>query len=193
MKTFSVENFLDESLLKQVTEFANNQLVKSDSVKYAGNYGRSYVILQIPETLKPDLLAKARAGFDIDDLDIVYAQVVKYQIKDGRVPKLDMHLDKLFCTHTLDIILDTNMEWSLIVEDKIFPSTKNSAVFLKGDEEYHSRPEFPSTSEDDYVLAIFLHMAREGDKNLEMARNFFSLPEHLQKLWIDKMSPNQAF
>lgn len=193
MKTFQVENFLNEELLLQLIDFANNELAKKQNVKYAGNYGRDYSIVQIPENLKNPLLDKARIGFDIADLDVVYSQIVKYRIQDGRIPKLDLHIDKLFCTHTLDIILDTNMEWSLTVEDKDFPSIKNSAVFLKGDEEYHSRPDFPSKSEDDFVLAIFLHLAQEGDKNLEMARNFFKLPEHLQRLWIDKMSPNQAF
>ena len=193
MKSFSVENFLEESLLEDLIKFANDELDHSDMVKYAGNYGRSYSIVEVPENLKEPLLVKARSGFDLDDLDIVYAQVVKYQIKDGRVPRLEPHLDKLFCTHTLDIILDTNMEWSLIVEDQTFPSLKNSSVFLKGDEEFHHRPDFPSTSEDDYVLALFLHMAREGDRNLEMGRNFFKLPKEAQKLWISKMSPNQAF
>jgi hypothetical protein len=193
LKSFSVENFLEESLLQGLTEFANKELDHSDMVKYAGNYGRSYSIVEIPADLKDSLVSKAREGFEIDDLDIVYAQVVRYEIKDGRVPRLEPHLDKLFCTHTLDIILDTNMEWSLIVEDVVFPSLKNSAVFLKGDEELHHRPEFPSESEGDYVLALFLHMAREGDKNLEMGRNFFKLPKEAQKLWISKMSPNQAF
>jgi hypothetical protein len=49
--------------------------------------------------------------------------------------------------------------WGLLVNDTLFIDTPNTAIFLYGQEEIHSRPEYTSNSPKDYSLQLLINFA----------------------------------
>lgn len=130
---------------------------------YSKDFGRFDIVFDFNEELHNKVLEVARQEFGIDDLEITYNQLTKYKIVDGHRPKLNGHIDKLPCTHTIDLCVETTVpEWGLYVEESLFKDTPRSAVFLKGDEDNHGRPDYPSRSTEDYCLMLFINLAPKG-------------------------------
>lgn len=192
MKSFFKNNLFDESQFNDIKSFVLSQIDSFEDFRYAEAYGRYYQGIHFEEPMRSLVVQKARENFGIDDLDIVYTQCVKYQIKDGCIPSLGRHKDNFYATHTMDIVIETTIEWPLEVEGEYFPSLPNSGMFLKGDEDYHSRPEYPSKNNKDYLIVIFVNLAPEGHEALTKARQFFNLPEQTRKQMRDKMVPNDV-
>lgn len=189
MKTFYKQNVLNNLDFLKVSEFCINHLAKSEYVKYSNQHGRYYDFLDLPEEIKSIVMKSCRDEIDDQTLDIVYCQIVKYQIKDGVVPKLTKHKDNLYCTYIMDLVVDASINWPLEVEDMSYSGLKNSAVFLHGSTDLHGRPEYPSMSESDYVTNLFVHIAPEGDENLKKARELEKLPMEKRRKLINSLMP----
>lgn len=188
MKSTYAKNVFDSLFFEKLKNYCVSSL-DGENVFYSEEHGRYYSYIFLPDDLSDEVIKISRKYTGIDTLDIVYAQIVKYQIKNNSIPRLDMHKDNLYCTHTVDISIDSNVEWPLVVEGNAYPGESNSAVFLKGDEEMHGRPEFPSKNEESFVIALFVHMAPEGDKYLEMSKKLNQLPIEKRQQIINNMKP----
>jgi hypothetical protein len=192
MKSFYKENVFNDMDFNLIKSYVFNHIESSNDFNYTKIYGRYWNTVDFNDDINNLLIKTARSGFGVDDLEIVYTQCVKYQIKDGVIPSLGNHIDDFYATHTLNIIIDSTLDWPLTVEDVDFPSLTNSAVFLKGDEDFHYRPKYPSLSEDDYVVAIFVNFAPDNSEIMKQSRRFKSLPEDVQKIMKLKMVPNDV-
>jgi hypothetical protein len=186
---YKTDVFSDDVFLK-IKNFHKDTIESSKRSRYSNEMGRYYVITRFPKDIAESVIQKAEEETGIKDLDIVYVQVIRYQIHNGEVPFLVHHVDQLYCTYILDIGIDGTVDWPLIVEGQEFPSTPNSVVFLKGELDHHSRPEYPSSSEDDFLDLIFVHLGQKGDSNVQMADKFFNLPENRFQAALDIMIPN---
>lgn len=192
MKSFYKQDLFSTEEFGVLKEHVLSHINNSEDFNYTKTYGRYWNTIHFPADIGNLILNVARSGFQVDNLDIVYTQCVKYQIKDGVIPSLGNHVDDFYATHTLNIIIDSTLDWPLTVEGVDFPSLSNSAVFLKGDEDFHSRPEYPSESPEDYVVAIFVNLAPEDSEIIAKAKKFRSLPENVQKSMRLKMTPNDV-
>jgi hypothetical protein len=160
MKSYGVDGFLNPSDFSQVSSLCIEKTKEFTEVHYAAGYGRYGVFIEFPKEIEDIFIAKAKEHFKLDDLLITYVQLVKYQIINGNTPKLVPHIDKLPCTHIIDLCIDTTLkDWGLMVEDTLFIDKPNSAVFLYGNEETHSRPEYSSDNQEDYSLQLFINFA----------------------------------
>jgi hypothetical protein len=175
-----------------IKSYVLNHIENSNDFNYTKIYGRYWNTVDFNSDINSLLINTARSGFDVDDLEIVYTQCVKYQIKDGVIPSLGNHIDDFYATHTLNIIIDSTLDWPLTVGEVDFPSLTNSAVFLKGDEDFHSRPKYPSKNENDYVIAIFVNFAPKDSEIIKKSKRFKSLPKDVQKSMKLKMTPNDV-
>jgi hypothetical protein len=83
----------------------------------------------------------------------------RYSTKTGE-PKLAPHYDTGAATLTVDYQLASNVSWPLVIEDKVFTLTDNSALIFKPSYEVHWR--VPQLFNDDqYVDMIFFHYTTE--------------------------------
>lgn len=192
MKSFYKDNIFSDTDFSMIKSYVLKHIESSSDFNYTKIYGRYWNTVDFNDDINNLLIKTARSGFGVDDLEIVYTQCVKYQIKDGVIPSLGNHIDDFYATHTLNIIIDSTLDWPLTVEGVDFPSLTNSAVFLKGDEDFHYRPKYPSFSEDDYVIAIFVNFAPDNSEIMKQSRKFKSLPEDVQKIMKLKMVPNDV-
>jgi len=192
MKSFYKKTLFSNLEFNNIKQYVMNHIQSSDDFNYTKIYGRYWNTIKFSEELNQLLLKIGREGFGIENLEIVYTQCVKYQIQYGVIPSLGNHIDDFYATHTLNIIIDSTIDWPLTVEGVDFPSLSNSAVFLKGDEDFHSRPKYPSNNEDDYLIAIFVLFAPADSEIIKKINRFRSLPEDIQKTMKLKMTPNDV-
>lgn len=192
MKSFYKENVFSDIDFGLIKRYVFNHIESSSDFNYTKIYGRYWNTIDFNDDINNLLIKTARSGFGVDDLEIVYTQCVKYQIKDGVIPSLGNHIDDFYATHTLNIIIDSTLDWPLTVEGIDFPSLTNSAVFLKGDEDFHYRPKYPSLNENDHVVAIFVNFAPDNSEIMKQSRRFKSLPKNVQQSMRLKMTPNDV-
>jgi hypothetical protein len=107
-------------------------------------------------------MEKLNSTLDLDN-KLIYAQLLKYQIVDGCVPKLGIHKDALACELKITFCIDKKIDgWNFCVEDKIFKDKENSVIAFDGNKYSHFRTKYPSESEDDFLTVLLIHTA---DKN----------------------------
>jgi hypothetical protein len=162
MKSFYKENVFGDTF-KDILILSKEIELDFNESNYSKDFGRFDIVFDFKKDLEEKILNVARKEFDIEDLEITYNQLTKYKIVDGYRPKLNGHVDKLPCTHTIDLCIETTVpEWGLYVENSLFKDKPGGSVFLKGDEDNHGRPEYPSSKENDYCLMLFVNLAPKG-------------------------------
>lgn len=97
------------------------------------------------------LITAARQLFDSETLVPSYAFFAYYK----RGATLPVHKDTNACTYTLDVCLQQNMPWDLIVEGTPYTLSPNEALAYYGEDQEHGRPKFPSS--DGEVAMAFFH------------------------------------
>ena len=97
------------------------------------------------------LITIAKQLFDSKTLVPSYAFFAYYK----RGATLPIHKDSNACTYTLDVCLQQNMPWDLIVEGTPYTLSPNEALAYYGEDQEHGRPKFPSS--DGEVAMAFFH------------------------------------
>lgn len=162
MKSFYKENPFKD-IFSEIVDVSKDIEKDFNVSNYSKDFGRFDIVFDFQKDLEDKILHIARKEFGVDDLEITYNQLTKYKIVDGHMPRLNGHVDKLPCTHTIDLCIDTTVpEWGLYVEESLFKDKSGGAVFLKGDEDNHGRPDYPSNNEQDHCLMLFINLAPKG-------------------------------
>jgi len=189
LESFNRINLFNDTDFFKIQEFVLNHIKHSNNFNYASAYGRYWNLVEFPEDIEELIINTARSEFK-KDIDIVYTQCVKYQIKDGVIPSLGEHKDKFFCTHTMNLIIDSTVDWPLIVEGSVFSNPTNSAVFLKGDSETHWRPEYPSKNENDYLIAVFINFSTIGGEMTGLSKEFSNISKSMRDAMFNGGGPS---
>jgi hypothetical protein len=160
MKSYSTNNFLETDAFNEVHLACVEKSKSFRNIHYASGYGRYGVFIDFSKEIEDIFVKKAREAFKTEDLFITYIQLVKYQIVENNIPRLTPHIDDLPGTRVIDLCVDTTLSnWGLLVNDTLFIDTPNTAIFLYGQEEIHSRPEYTSNSPKDYSLQLLINFA----------------------------------
>lgn len=168
MKSYQIESLFDSETFNELKGFAMT-FVNSNDMNYDGtNYNRYFKSIHLPEELRNKVLSEIKNKLSNDSLDIVYIQLVKYQIVDNKIPNIPLHKDKYPSEFFIDINLDTTLDnWGIIVEGTFYLDKPNDAVVLWGRDDLHFRPTYPSESENDYSIMLLINLANEGNIHLE--------------------------
>ena len=137
------------------------------------------------------IINKAREKTGIEDLDIAYTQCIKYKKEGDSIPRLDNHIDNFYAVYTLDITIETTLNWPLTIEDTDIECKDNSAVFLKGDEDYHSRPPYPG-SDEDFMIMLYVNLVPLDHKIMEDIKKLKNLPDSVKDVFFKTMIPNNV-
>jgi hypothetical protein len=189
MKSLYKENMFSDNVFSKIKDFTLASLENSKGVKYSDGFGRHYKIVVLPEDIKSDILKGVRDSLNDQDLEVAYVQAIKYQIQGESRPKLVGHKDTDLGTYTLDLVIEGTVNWPLFVEGQGFDSFPNSAVLLKGDEEYHERKEFPSENESDYLVLLFVHFAPKDSELVSITNSIFSLGQEDLDEFLQAVTP----
>jgi hypothetical protein len=160
---FMVEDMFDPEMFQRIKERMSkiNWGPGSESF-YHTSMGRWESGISFDPDIEEFMLEKARELFGNKDLRQTYFYTVRYQKQNGNIPHLHKHMDQNGCEQTIDICIEQKgINWGIEVDGVVFPEKENSAICFYGQQQVHSRPEFPKdASEDDYLVVLFLHYVR---------------------------------
>lgn len=191
MKSFSVDNIFEQEMFDKIRECVYSHINNSNDFNYAGYYGRYWNFIEFPAEIKDYIVSKAREHTSIDNLDISYTQCIKYKKEGSHVPRLDSHVDNFYAVYTMDITVDATLDWPLIIEDKEFACKSNSAIFLKGDEDNHSRPEYIG-NDDDYMVMLYVNLVPEDHQIMKDVERLKNLPPEVKQALLKTVIPNDV-
>lgn len=189
MLSFQIEKMFDDKTFDLLKNFILSETSDSESMKYQTQLGRYYKMLVLPNDLKEMVVSKAKEYTKSKALDVGLFHVVKYQIKDGIVPSLEEHTDNNIGNCVVSIVIEKTIDWPLIVEGKEMVCSENSAVFIMGEQDKHSRDKYPSQNQDDFLLLLFLHMDPEDSQLMKTSKAIHSLDEKNTKLLLNSINP----
>jgi hypothetical protein len=189
MNSIHRSNFFDNETFNKIKESVYEKINDDQGLSYGKDCTRHYRITFLPNDIQEILLNKAKQETKNESLEIIYDQIVRYQIKDGIVPELKKHRDKAVGEWVMDIVIDATVDWPLVIEGEKFSNATNSVTFICGEEELHWREDFPSRNEEDYVLLLFVHLADKDSKYAKTSREIFGMGEKRANSFLKVVAP----
>jgi len=162
-----IKKFFTDEMFEEVKQVIKDTKMGTDESFFHTMFARWESPVQFSPEIEEHCLQKARDLFNDQSLQKAYFFAVRYQRKDGCVPHLWEHIDQNGTQTTIDITIENNANWGLIVEGQHFEQNANDAIIFCGQQHIHSRPPYPTTDPDKFITVLFLH---------------FTTPEH----WIQK-------
>jgi hypothetical protein len=162
-EAFQVTNFFPPEMFKRVQDRIRQIPWGPGSQSfYHTSMGRWESGVAFDPDIEEYALNRAREVFGNPNLKQTYFYTVRYQKQNGNIPHLHKHMDQNGCEQTVDICIEKRgIEWGIEVDNKVFPEEENAAVCFYGQQQVHSRPQFPKeATEDDYLTVLFLHYVR---------------------------------
>jgi hypothetical protein len=190
MKSIYRPNFFDDDTFEKIKKTVLEKINNEEDVRYGQEFKRYYSIIFFTNEVKEILLEKAKKETQDEDLEIIYVQVVKYQINGEAIPELRKHKDSANGEWVMDVVIDATIDWPLIIEGESFSNLPNSVIFIKGEEEEHWRPDFPSGKEEDYVVLLFVHLANKDSHYAKISRQFDGMSEKTLNSFFKIVDPS---
>ena len=155
-----IKNFFSEELFKKVkNKVVSKNMGPNGSYFYHTVAGRWLTEIHFEEEVELEILEIAKKTFNNPNLKRAGFHTARYQIQNGIKPQLWKHWDQSACKYSLDLCIEKTIDWTLVVENKEFQEQPNSCVIFSGNDMLHWRTEYPSNSEEDYVLLLFMQFA----------------------------------
>lgn len=150
---FHIDNFFDSDMYQNI-------LFKTLSVKDWGPYhtisGRWSIEIDLEKEVWDYLEKQARQLWKKDDIRLKNIWFAKYQRQNGVTPYLWKHMDQAGSQYLMDICIKSHdVSWSVIVDEINFQEKENSALCFMAQQQAHSRPPYPSESDEAYVIVMF--------------------------------------
>lgn len=160
---FSVDNVFEPEVFERIKKVIRGiDWGPGSNTFYHTSMGRWESPIAFEPDLEEIMLNVGRKLYGNDELIKTYYYTVRYQKQNGNIPHLHKHMDQNGCEQTVDICIEQEgVNWGIEVDGVVFPEKENSAVCFYGQQQVHSRPEYPAdASEDDYLTVLFLHFVR---------------------------------
>lgn len=156
----SIKNFFPEELFNKIKQqvLALN-LGPEGPHMYHTVAGRWLEAIAFDPETEAEILAIAREVFGSDTIVRAGFHTGRYQKQNGIKPQLWKHYDQSACQYSLDLCIDKNVDWQLVVNDEIYDEDPNTCVVFSGNEHMHWRPEYPTEDEDKFVHLLFMQFA----------------------------------
>jgi hypothetical protein len=190
MKSIHKSNFFDNETFTKIKENVLEKINDKYGLSYGKDCTREYRIVFLSDEIQNILLDKAKQETKNNSLEIIYNQIVRYQIKNGIIPELKPHKDKAVGEWVMDIVLDATVDWPLVIQGESFSNTTNSVTFICGEDELHWRDAFPSESEKEYVLLLFVHLADKDSRYAKVSREIFDMGEERANAFLRSAVPS---
>lgn len=155
---FSKKNVLPTDIFEEIkSTLALADWGPGSSSLYHTMAGRWTLNPELSESVKLAIIKAGKEAYGTDDLHLAFLFAARYQKQGSVVPFLWEHIDENSSQYMLDLCVELHGldSWGVIVDSTEFEETENSAVFFHGLQQVHSRPSYPSESDEAYVHVLF--------------------------------------
>lgn len=157
----SIKNFLPSDIFEKVkVEVLAKQLGPDGPHFYHTVAGRWLEEIHFSKEIEESILDIAKTTFNDNSVRRAGFHIARYQKQNGIIPQLWKHYDQSACQYSLDMCIDKNIDWQLVVDNVYYDEEPNSCVIFSGNDHMHWRPEFPTEDEDKYVTLLFMQFAK---------------------------------
>jgi hypothetical protein len=161
MESKSILNFMHPELFNKVKEkVLSIGLGPNTDHFYHTVAGRWIAEIHFDYDTEQEILKLAKEVFGDDDLKRAGFHVARYQKQNGVKPQLWKHYDQSACQYSLDMCIEKNVDWQLVVDDVVYEEQPNSCVVFSGNDNMHWRTPYPTEDEDKYVTLLFMQFAK---------------------------------
>lgn len=182
--TIKIVDFLSTDEIARVIEYAMCRPWAEDS------WGRFTCDFPVWDVQNLDWLYEksanaASSAFDVEGIIPTYYKFCKYSPRYG-IPRVPPHIDENACTYTVDIQLDSNIDWSIYIDFDEYLLKNGDAVLYMGEDQLHWRPKFPTDDESDSISMLFMHYAHPNHWFFEYGQDYIYDSDFHNK-WLLKM------
>lgn len=161
---FIVENIFPQETLSEIKNLLEKNVswgpdsdpTSPNAAQYHTITGRWVTEIDIPKHIWDFLAETGKTSWGVDSLRLKSVWFTRYQRYKGVTPYLWEHMDQPGTQYTMDICIESpGVSWDIIVDGEVFHEKENSALFFMAQQQAHSRPPYPSDSENSYVIVMF--------------------------------------
>ena len=164
-KFFSDEDFLE---LEKICE--SYDLTTLDYNQHLQKWEQQ---IELPQHLIDKALNNIRKAVGTDDIHMGYYFYSHHQItKDGRKPRLPLHIDYSQGPYMIGLVVRKNRDWEVIAQDKIFNLQPNQAYICQPQHDYHWRPSWNSDDPNEYYAILLFHLINHNNWFIPNDSNF---------------------
>lgn len=154
---FLVDHFFPQDMFDELVEICNSNKLENIDFSYQMNKWEEGV--DIPAKFFEYAVEKVKKLIGTEDIMAAYHMYAHHQItKDGRIPKLPLHIDWAPGAYMIDLHIGGNRDWGFVAKYKNFICKPNQAIICQPQFDYHYRPSWNSNNPDDYYQALFFHL-----------------------------------
>lgn len=151
-----------------------------NKVKVEPDVGKASTELQpLPEVISDKLIQyAAEFGFTVTK-DQIVALFMRYSNEFG-LPKLDPHLDIHNCGLSVDYLVNTNIDWPVVMEHEKFHLKNNEGVFFEASAVVHWR-EPMKLNDEDFIEIIIFHYLVPSPENLTPEEKSLRIAPYMER------------
>lgn len=154
---FLIENFYPQEMFDELVEILNKKRLQD--IEYSNQMNKWEQRIEIPKEIIDYALEKIRSVLETEDIHLAYHMFAHHQITDdGRVPRLPLHIDHAPGAYMIDLHIGGNRDWDFVARYENFKTKPNDAIICQPQFDFHYRPSWNSTNEEEYYQALFLHL-----------------------------------
>lgn len=134
--------------------------------------------VKYPESIKDKIKAKMEVlvGEPVRDPGVFFARYTKEAGWPSLMPHCDKHHDRMHVTNTIQ--LNKTVDWDFYVEDTLYQTKPNDAVWFSGSHHVHFRPD-SKFEEGDYYDIFLVSSQRINDEKNPLDQKWFDTQEKL--------------
>ena len=134
--------------------------------------------VRYPESVREKIKKKMEAlmGEPVRDPGMFFARYTKDAGWPSLMPHCDKHHDRMHVTNTIQ--MNKTIDWDYYVEDTLYETKSNDAVWFSGSHHVHFRPD-SNFEEGDYYDIFLVSSQRINDEKNPLDKKWFDTQENL--------------
>lgn len=159
---FQINNFLSQEDFKELKDICiSHNLSNLDYNQHLQKWEQQ---IELPQYLIDKCLDRIRKAVGTEDIHMGYYFYTHHQItEDGRKPRLPLHIDYSQGAYMIGLVVNSNKDWAVVAQDKIFSLKENQAYISQPQFDYHWRPSWNSNNKNEYHAILLFHLINKNN------------------------------
>jgi len=181
---FQINDFLSEEDFKELKEICvSHNLSNLDYNQHLQKWEQQ---IELPQHLIDKCLDRIRKAVGTEDIHLGYYFYTHHQIsEDGRKPRLPLHIDYSQGAYMIGLVVNSNKDWDVVAQDKVFSLKENQAYISQPQFDYHWRPSWGSDNKNEYHAILLFHLINKNNWSIPSNDPFQNRDESINSKFPD--------
>jgi hypothetical protein len=181
---FQVDNYLSEEDFAELKNICKSHTLKS--MDYNQHLQKWEQQIELPSHLIDKILNRIRAEVGTEDIHLGYYFYTHHQItEDNRRPRLPLHIDYSQGAYMVGLVVDSNKDWPVVAQDRMFTLKENQAYISQPQIYYHWRPHWGNDDPNEYHAILLFHLINRDNWSVPSDNPLQHRSEELNNKFLD--------